>query len=124
MAHTRTGAAATPTTQVANKAQARMVATALINSCVASSPCWLRVAASKGTKAWEKAPSANKRRKRFGMRNATLKASVAALAPKLAAISCSRNKPVTLETRVSRDTVEAALSRFTERWRYLGLQVP
>jgi hypothetical protein len=46
------------------------------------------------------------------MRKATLKASVAALAPKAAAISCSRTRPVTRETSVSRETVEAALNRF------------
>ena len=46
------------------------------------------------------------------MRKATLKASVAALAPKAAAISCSRTRPVTREASVSRETVEAALSRF------------
>ena len=44
------------------------------------------------------------------MRKATLKASVAALAPKAAAISCSR--PVMRDTSVSRETVEAAFSRF------------
>jgi hypothetical protein len=75
------------------------------------------VAASKGTNACENAPSANNRRKRLGMRKATLNASVAALAPKLAAMSCSRTKPVIRETRVSSETVEAALSRFTwDRW--------
>ena len=72
----------------------------------------LRVRARIGTKACENAPSANRRRSRLGMRNATLKASVQALAPKLAATSSSRASPVTREASVSRETVEAARSRF------------
>jgi hypothetical protein len=39
--------------------------------------------------------------------------SVKALAPKAAAMSSSRTSPVTRETRVSRETVDAALSRLT-----------
>ena len=40
-----------------------------------------------GTKAVENEPSANSRRRKFGMRNATQNASVTALAPKLAAMA-------------------------------------
>ncbi len=71
-----------------------------------------RVSARIGTKACENAPSANSRRSRFGMRNATLNASVHALAPKAAAISSSRTRPVMREASVSRETVDAARSRF------------
>jgi hypothetical protein len=49
------------------------------------------------------------------MRNATLKASVMALAPKVEAISNSRAKPVMRDASVSRETVEAALNRDTRR---------
>ena len=112
MAHTNTGAPTTPTTQVASSTQASTVATALMSTLVASSPSRSRVAASKGTKACENAPSANSRRNRLGMRKATLKASVMPLAPKAAATICSRTRPVTRDSRVSRETVEAALSRF------------
>jgi hypothetical protein len=49
------------------------------------------------------------------MRNATLKASVVALAPKKAATSNSRIKPVMRENSVSTDTNEAALNKFTQR---------
>jgi hypothetical protein len=45
------------------------------------------------------------------MRNATLKASVRALAPNIEAISNSRPKPVTREARVHKDTVDADLKR-------------
>jgi hypothetical protein len=111
---TRTGAATTPMTQVSSSAQAKTVATASTRRCVASSPSFSRLAAKIGTKACENAPSANSRRSRFGMRKATLKASVAAEAPNVAAINCSRTRPVTLEARVSSETVEAALRRFMQ----------
>ena len=113
MAYTRAGAAATPTMQVASKAQVNSVATRSINSLVSSSPCCVLLAASTGTNAWLNAPSANKRRNRLGMRNATLKASVMALAPKVEATSNSRTKPVMRETRVRAETVEADLKSDT-----------
>ena len=56
---------------------------------------------------WLKATSANKRLNRLGMRNATLKASVKALAPNKEAISNSRTKPVTREAKVNKETTEA-----------------
>jgi hypothetical protein len=101
-------------TQVSSSAQASTVATASTSRCVASSPSFSRLAARIGTKACENAPSANSRRSRFGMRKATLKASVAAEAPKVAAMSCSRTRPVTRDARVSSETVEAALRRFMQ----------
>ena len=54
------------------------------------------------------------------MRKATLKASVQPLAPKLAATSGSRARPVMREASVNRETVEAARSRFMEGGRGLG----
>jgi hypothetical protein len=71
------------------------------------------VAASTGTKAWLKAPSANMRLNKLGIRNATLKASVMALAPNVEAISNSRASPVMRDTSVNRETVEAALKSDT-----------
>jgi hypothetical protein len=47
------------------------------------------------------------------MRNATLKASVKALAPNTLAIKVSRAKPVMREAKVHKDTVEADLKRLT-----------
>src|SRR3569832_825419 len=109
--YTSTGAATMPTTQVASSAQASAVATPSIRRCVASSPSVSLECASAGTKAWLKAPSAKRRRKRFGMRNATLNASVKPLAPNVAAMSRSRTRHVTREASVSSDTVDAALKR-------------
>ena len=89
------------------------VATRSITNLVCSSPCCVLLAASTGTKAWLKAPSANRRRNRLGMRKATLKASVMALAPKVEAISSSRTRPVMRETKVRSETVEADLKSDT-----------
>ena len=109
---TSTGAPMTPITQVSTSAQTSTVAVASIRRCVTSSPSCTRLAPRIGTKACENAPSANSRRSRLGIRKATLKASVAAVAPKSAATNCSRTNPVTREARVSRETVDAALRRF------------
>ena len=100
---------------VAVSAQANTVATWSISTLVASLPCFSRLAASTGTKAWLKAPSANSRRNRLGMRNATLNASVNALAPKVEAINNSRTSPVMREASVRRETREADLNSDTTR---------
>ena len=115
MAYTSQGAAATPMMQVTSSAQVSNVATRSISSLVSSSPNCALLAASTGTKAVLKAPSANSRLNRLGMRNATLKASVRALAPKVEAINSSRTSPVMRETRVRLETVEADLKRDTPR---------
>ena len=112
---TSTGAASTPTTLTSSKAQASTEATRSIRAWVAMSPSLALVAAKTGTKAWLKAPSAKKRRNRLGMRKATLKASVSALAPKVEAIRSSRAIPVMRESSVSTETTEADLRRLTPR---------
>ena len=113
MAHTRMGAAATPNTQVAVSAQASTVAIWSIMALVAASPSFSLAAASTGTNAWLNAPSANSRRSRLGMRKATLKASVMALAPKAEAMSSSRIRPVMRDASVSNEMREAALNKDT-----------
>src|SRR6185369_7365101 len=113
-AQTMMGAAVTPRTQVASRAHASTVATLSISRWVAASPSLSLECASAGTKAWLNAPSPNRRRNRLGMRKATLKASVSELAQKTAAINRSRTRPVTRDARVSRETVEADLSRVIE----------
>ena len=122
MAQTSSGAASTPSTQVSSKIQVSSVATLSTSSLVCASPYCALLAASTGTKAWLKAPSANRRRNRLGMRKATLKASVMALAPKLDAISNSRTKPVMRESKVNRETVEADLKSDTARSLFAGAQ--
>ena len=61
-----------------------------------------------GTNAAESAPSANRSRSRFGMRKATLKASVCNPAPRRAAKTCSRTRPSRRDTRVRADTSPVA----------------
>ncbi len=51
----------------------------------------------------------------LGNKNATRNASVKALAPNMAAIKDSRNRPVMREARVSKDTMEADLNRLTRQ---------
>ncbi len=114
ISQTSTGEASTPRITVASSAHSSTVATASTSAWVALSPFSARLCASSGTKACEKAPSANSRRSRLGMRNATLKASVMTLAPKAAATICSRTKPVMRDASVRRETVDAARSRFIE----------
>lgn len=53
-----------------------------------------------GTKAVANEPSANRRRRKFGIRNATQNASVTALAPKVVEIAWSRIRPSTRDTMV------------------------
>ncbi|GAE49683.1 hypothetical protein XPU_1215 [Xanthomonas arboricola pv. pruni str. MAFF 311562] len=53
-----------------------------------------------GTKAVANEPSANSRRRKLGIRNATQNASVTALAPKVVEIAWSRIRPNTRDTMV------------------------
>src|SRR5471032_1744678 len=70
------------------------------------SPCSSR--ANSGTKAAEKAPSANRRRKKFGSLNATKKASAIAPEPSTADSTISRMKPTTRLSSVKPPTVAMA----------------
>ncbi len=65
------GANNTPSMLVARTAAAKSVNTFTMNSSVRSAPSCSFTCESIGTKAWEKAPSANRRRSRLGIRNAT-----------------------------------------------------
>ena len=89
---------------------------------VSSAPRCLRYSPSSGTKAWEKAPSANIRRNRLGSLNATKNASVAASAPKLRAMTKSRTKPRIREIKVKPLTVATERSRLIDEL-YDGLQI-
>ena len=91
---------------------ASRLATRSTSRRVPGSPCSTRYWESTGTNACENAPSANSRRSRFGIRNATKNASVAMPAPNMRAITRSRKKPRTLDTMVMLLTVASALRRF------------
>src|SRR5690606_5222734 len=60
-----------------------------------------RYADRTGTKAWEKAPSANRRRRKLGILKATKKESAAALSPNRAANTTSRTRPRMRERKVA-----------------------
>src|SRR5947208_7846489 len=85
-----------------------------MRSRVASSPRCRWYSASMGTKACEKAPSANSRRRRFGSRNAASKASICSPAPHATALMLSRARPVIRDSSVIALTVDSAFSRFID----------
>ncbi len=105
------GAPQMPSRATSSTTAPRAVPVRLMSRRVSSVPRCLRYSPSSGTKACEKAPSANIRRKRLGSLNATKKASVAASAPKLRAITKSRTKPRTRERKVKPLTVATERSR-------------
>ena len=112
---TSKGAMAMPMAVTTNSAIASRLATWSMSVRVSSSPRLFLYSPRIGTKAWEKAPSANIRRSRLGSLKATKKASVANPAPKARAITKSRTKPRIREMRVIPLTVASARSRFMGR---------
>jgi hypothetical protein len=64
-----------------------------------------------GTKAWAKAPSANNRLNKFGIRKATNSASVEPEAPNLAAITISLANPKKREIKVKKLTTDKDLNK-------------
>ena len=118
----------TPTNTVSSKAQNKRVATAFTRIWACFWSPLLEISPKIGTKAWEKAPSANNRRSKLGSLKATLKASVHSEAPKLRAIRVSRSRPVIRDSMVRELTLAAAESRFMSRfspiYRSAGLFCP
>src|SRR5699024_10022453 len=97
---TTQGVAMTPTRVIS-------INTAVKTKATRSMSCWVALAdwvfftsPRMGTKAWAKAPSAKSLRSKLGMRKATQKASVSPPAPKLRAMSISRNSPVMRDKKV------------------------
>ena len=96
-----------------DKLQKRRVATTSMRSFVAFSPLFALTSPKIGTNACENAPSAKRRLNRFGIRKATLKASVISEAPNALAIRVSLTSPKTRDSMVMLLTLAAADSRFT-----------
>ena len=69
-----------------------------------------RYSENTGTKAWEKAPSANRRRMKLGILKATKNASVPPLAPNIRANTISRTSPSMRDRKVIRPTTAVDLS--------------
>jgi len=84
------GAAAMPRAAAVTRAMSRTVAIESMSDLVSSAPVRFLYSARIGTNACENAPSAKRRRRRFGILNATKKASVARPAPKMRAMKKSR----------------------------------
>src|SRR5690606_30945312 len=62
-------------------------------------------AESTGTKAWEKAPSANRRRRKLGILKATKKASAAGPSPNREANTMSRTRPRIRDRKVAAEVI-------------------
>ena len=106
------GAATMPIAVTISNTNASMLATWSTKSLVVSAPCRFLYSDNTGTKACENAPSANNRRSKLGMRNATKNASVVMPAPKLRAMTVSRTKPRMRDNSVMLLTWASALSKF------------
>src|SRR5450830_492181 len=108
----RAGLKMMPAMLTSTVAQTRVVATWSTRILVLSSPSWVLYSDKIGTKAWAKAPSANRRRSKFGMRKATMRASDQLEAPKARANRLSRSRPVTRDSMVMLEMAARVLSKF------------
>src|SRR6266404_342282 len=84
------------------------VATLFASRHAASSPLRAMVLVNVVTNAVDSAPSANRSRSRFGMRNAAVNASIAPPPPNKAAQTCSRTSPSTRLPMTARPMIPAA----------------
>ena len=111
--HISSGAARTPTTVVTHNQEPRTAAVCSTRAPVSSRLRCSRYSDNTGTNAWEKPPSAKIRRKKFGMRNATINASTPAPGPNMAPIRTSRANPRIRDNVVIRPTTRVDLSSFS-----------
>ena len=79
-------------------------------ACLGMALC-VRYSEMTGTNACEKAPSAKKRRMRFGILNATVNASMTGPEPNQAENAMSRASPVIRDSSVMKPTTEVAVNR-------------
>ena len=107
---TSNGAPATPTRVTASSTAPRVPATRSTKPFSSSRVRRSLYSVSTGTKATEKAPSANSRRRKLGILKATKKASVLALAPNTWANTRSRRNPRTRDSRVLEPTLARDLN--------------
>src|SRR3984893_14376428 len=98
-----------PATQIEPKTTRVNVATLFASRHAAASPLRAIVWVNVVTNAVDSAPSANRSRNRFGMRNAAVNASMAPPPPNKAAQTCSRTSPSTRLHITARPMIPAAL---------------
>ena len=104
-----TGAARTPATVTTVSTPISAPETCAARSRTSPTSRFALYALRTGTNAWAKAPSAKSRRRKFGMRNATKKASAPALAPNAWAMTTSRTNPTTRDAIVLAPTTPVDL---------------
>jgi len=92
-----------------SRTKAANVTAILASRTPSSLPLRCMVSMKVGTNAAERAPSANSRRSRFGMRKATKNASAPVPAPRNMAMIMSRINPEIRLTLVQKPTIPAAL---------------
>ena len=111
-----------PSTHIAPRTTAAMVAILLASRQAAASLLRAAVLLKVATKAVDSAPSANRSRSRLGMRNAAVNASMAPPPPNSAAQTCSRMSPSTRLHMTARPMTPAArvLSRSALGWPVVG----
>ena len=98
--HTSQGAPSIANAVINASSAVRLPATAFSSSRISCLVRWVEYSESTGTNAWLNAPSANKRRRKLGILNATKKASEPLPAPKNVATTTSRTNPITRESMV------------------------
>ncbi len=106
-----TGASTTPAAVTPNRISPRVPAVRSTSSRTSSRERPSSYSAKTGTKAWENDPAAKNRRKMFGMRNATKKASITTEAPKNRAKTMSRTRPRIRDSSVNDPTSPVERSR-------------
>ena len=110
MIQTIRGDRRTPIRETTTRIIDRAVKMMLASSMASSLDFFVRYSVKTGTKATVSDPSPRRRRRRFGIRKATKKASEAAPAPKNAATTMSRMNPKMRLSMVAMPTTPAALA--------------
>ena len=109
---TNRGAARMPTTVTTARTRPRTAAVWSTKALTSQGARRARYSDNTGTKAWENPPSANRRRKKLGMRKATMKASMPAPGPNATPSTTSRISPKTRDRPVIRPTATVDLNSF------------
>src|ERR1700690_671170 len=108
-----TGAPMTPISVITNNPRPRVPAAPLTSSRTSAMSRWCLYSDTTGTNDWENAPSANRRRRKFGILYATRKASAIGPPPNNCACATSRSMPVMRDSRVVSPTTDVDLKTVT-----------
>ena len=114
-------APSTPSTVTPSSAVPRLPAMTPTKARSAASSPRCRYSASTGTNAWAKAPSANRRRKKLGMRKARKKVSATPAAPSTWESTMSRTSPLMRDSTVIAPTTTPWAETLAFSWRGASL---